>query len=319
MWSLLLRAQVDHWVRYTAWASLWANSLLILTGGLVRLTGSGLGCPTWPRCTDDSWTSTAAMGIHGAIEFGNRLLTFVLAIIAVLTFLAVLKLRQHHRDLFYLALALGLGIPLQAVVGGVTVRTGLNPWIVGIHFMISAVMIYMAAVYVARIRRISLAKVADHEKPEQPQTTQRLIRAASVVLASLTFVMVYLGTLVTGTGPHSGDSGEVVRHTFDAVVITRMHVLPVYLLTALVLVVLLLGRSSWPKPIIRGYGAVLCVVALQALVGFYQYFNGLPIVAVTAHLIGSALLVSSVAFVTDTSFALTGHSATEASLARHRE
>ncbi|WP_342453324.1 COX15/CtaA family protein, partial [Kocuria subflava] len=90
MSDFLFRTQVDGWVRATAWASLLANSLLILTGGLVRLTGSGLGCPTWPRCTDDSWTSTAAMGIHGAIEFGNRLLTFVLTLVAIAAFLAVI-------------------------------------------------------------------------------------------------------------------------------------------------------------------------------------------------------------------------------------
>lgn len=303
--ALFMRTQVDGWVRITAWASLLANSLLILTGGLVRLTGSGLGCPTWPQCTEDSWTSTAAMGIHGAIEFGNRLLTFGLALVAVLAFLAVLKMRDHRRDLFGLTLVLGLGIVVQAVVGGITVRTGLNPWVVGIHFMISAVMIFLATVYVNRTRRYSLPDVAIREAPGQAQNLSGVVRGSALLLALLTFAIVYLGTLVTGTGPHSGDSGEVVRHTFDAVVITRMHVIPVYAITALIALALLVGRTSWPRPVWKTYALVGCVVVFQALIGFYQYFNGLPVLVVTAHLVGSALLIATVASTVEKSFALT--------------
>ena len=118
---------VTPWVRFLAVASLVANALLIFTGGLVRLTGSGLGCPTWPRCTPDSWTNTAEMGVHGIIEFGNRLLTFVLTVVAVLTFLSVLKLREEHPKLFRLALLLLLGIPVQAVVGGCLLYTSPSP------------------------------------------------------------------------------------------------------------------------------------------------------------------------------------------------
>lgn len=307
--SFFLRTQVGGWVRLTAWASLLANSLLILTGGLVRLTGSGLGCPTWPRCTEESWTSTAEMGIHGAIEFGNRLLTFALAVVAILAFLAVLKMRRERRDFFLLTLVLGLGIPLQAVVGGITVWTGLNPWIVGIHFMISAAMIYLAATYVNRVRRASLHNIDRREQPGQAQHARSVIRGMAVVMGLLTLVIVYLGTLVTGTGPHSGDAGEVVRHTFDAVMITRAHAIPVYLLVALVIAALVMGRRSWPQPVWRAYALVGLVVVLQGMVGFYQYFNGLPIVAVSMHLVGSALMVAVVAFAVEKSFALTAHPA----------
>ena len=104
--GFFLRGEVDGWVRFTAWASLAANMLLILTGGLVRLTGSGLGCPTWPRCTDESWTNTSEMGIHGFIEFGNRTLTGVLMIVAVLAFLAVVRMARRHASLFVLTLLL---------------------------------------------------------------------------------------------------------------------------------------------------------------------------------------------------------------------
>ena len=163
--SLLLPTRVTPWVRRLAVASLVANALLILTGGLVRLTGSGLGCPTWPMCTDESWTNTPEMGMHGVIEFGNRLLTFVLALVAVLTFLSVLRLRHRHRDLFLLALLLGLGIPLQAVVGGIVVHTGLNPWLVGVHYLLSSGMIALATVLVNRTRRADACCSARHACP----------------------------------------------------------------------------------------------------------------------------------------------------------
>lgn len=303
--AFFLRTEVDGWVRFTAWGSLVANCLLILTGGLVRLTGSGLGCPTWPRCTEASWTSTTEMGIHGAIEFGNRLLTFVLAAVAIAAFLAVWRMRGQRQDFFFLTLILGLGIPLQAIVGGITVLTGLNPWIVGIHFMISAVMIYLAAIYVNRVRRASLSRVARLEAPGQVPEAKNVMRTSAVLLAGLTLVVVYLGTLVTGTGPHSGDSGDVVRHTFDAINITRAHVLPVYLVLALIAVSLVIGRTRWPRPVWNSYALVGAVVIFQGMVGFYQYFNGLPMVAVTLHLVGSALMVATVAFAVERAFAVT--------------
>ena len=125
-------------LRPLALASLIANAALVVTGAAVRLTGSGLGCPTWPRCTDESYTTTAAMGVHGAIEFGNRLLTFVLVAIALACFVAALLERPRRRSLVLLALAVGLGIPGQGVVGGITVLTDLNPWVVGLHFLLLA-------------------------------------------------------------------------------------------------------------------------------------------------------------------------------------
>jgi cytochrome c oxidase assembly protein subunit 15 len=129
-WSWL-PTTVDRRVRFIAWASFVCQVLLIGTGGAVRLTGSGLGCPTWPRCTADSFVSTPEMGVHGVIEFGNRLLTFVLTLVVILAFLFVLRMRAVRRDFFWLTLVQGLSIPFQAVLGGITVLTGLNPSIVG--------------------------------------------------------------------------------------------------------------------------------------------------------------------------------------------
>jgi cytochrome c oxidase assembly protein subunit 15 len=146
-----LPTTVDSRVRFIAWASLVCQVLLIGTGGAVRLTGSGLGCPTWPRCTDDSFVSTPEMGVHGVIEFGNRLLTFVLTLVVILAFLAVLRIRKVRPELFRITLVQGLSIPFQAVLGGITVLTGLNPYIVGAHFVVSVVLVALTTVLVYRV------------------------------------------------------------------------------------------------------------------------------------------------------------------------
>jgi cytochrome c oxidase assembly protein subunit 15 len=124
--GLLARRPGVRTVRRLAVASLVANIGIVVTGGAVRLTGSGLGCPTWPTCTDDSWTPTSAYGVHGAIEFGNRMLTYVLGAVALATLVAAFRLRPARRDVRALALALFLGIPAQAVLRGITVLTDLN-------------------------------------------------------------------------------------------------------------------------------------------------------------------------------------------------
>ena len=301
----LLPRTPGRWLRTTAWASLVANSLLVLTGGLVRLTGSGLGCPTWPRCTDASWTNTPEMGVHGVIEFGNRVLTFLLAAVAILTFLAVWRLRRRHRDLFVLALLMGLGIPLQAVLGGITVLTGLNPWVVGIHFLVSGVLIALGAVLVTRARRVSLPRVAHAHRPGQVRTDRRVVRSLAAVIAVSAALTVYLGTLVTGTGPHSGDSGEVARHAFDAYLVTRAHVVPVYVLV-LATGAALLGAYArgWPAAVRRRVVALAVVLVAQAAVGYYQFFTGLPIAAVALHLVGAATLVAVSATTVHTLYAV---------------
>ena len=137
-----MSALLDRLARYLwplAVANLLANIGIVVTGAAVRLTGSGLGCPTWPRCSDESYVAHGELGLHGVIEFGNRTLTFLLAAIALLCFLAALGAR--HRRATRLAFAIGLGIPLQAVIGGITVLTDLNPWIVAGHFLLSMAII----------------------------------------------------------------------------------------------------------------------------------------------------------------------------------
>ena len=145
-----LPVTVDTTVRRLAVLSLIGQTVLVVTGGAVRLTASGLGCPTWPRCTDDSLVNTPEMGIHGFIEFGNRLLTFALAAVAVLMLVYLWNLRKERRDLFLLALGLLASIPAQAVIGGITVLTQLNPWVVGLHFLVSMALVVFATLLVNR-------------------------------------------------------------------------------------------------------------------------------------------------------------------------
>ncbi len=309
--SFLLPEEVTWWVRALAWASLLANALLIVTGGAVRLTGSGLGCPTWPRCTDASWTNTPEMGVHGYIEFGNRTLTFVLVVVALLTFLSVWRLRDRHPSFARIAFVIGLGIILQAVVGGITVRTGLNPWVVGIHFVISTVLIALAAVLVGRTRRVSLPAVAERERPGQLTGLDgALARGLADVSAVAAALAIYLGTLVTGTGPHSGDAGEVARHTFDPYVITRVHAAPVYLLVAATLGALVLAfRRAWPAAVRRVLVVQAVVLVAQAALGYYQFANGVPVLAVGLHMAGAATLAAVVTMAFDRMYAVSGRPA----------
>ncbi len=141
----LLPDRITRYTRVLAWLVLVTNIVIVGTGGLVRLTGSGMGCETWPYCTSDSLVPTPELGVHGLIEFGNRTLTGVLVIVALLAFLSVVRLWTARPELPKLTLAVGIGIILQAVIGGITVWLHLHPAIVGLHFLISAALVAGAA------------------------------------------------------------------------------------------------------------------------------------------------------------------------------
>src|SRR5579875_1008743 len=200
-------------VRVVAWASLLAEILLVGTGGAVRLTGSGLGCPTWPRCTAASFSTTPAMGVHGVIEFGNRLLTFVLVIVAIAAVAAVARRWRSRKDLFGLALAQLLSIPAQAVIGGITVLTHLNPWLVAAHFLFSLTLVVAMTVFVHRSRVLPGPRSRSVGRPAAWLT------ASVAVLAA---VVIALGVMTTGSGPHAGDA-SAPRNGFDPVVLQQVH------------------------------------------------------------------------------------------------
>src|SRR5579885_873160 len=148
--DVLLRRPSSRVVQLACLSTLIANTLIVITGGAVRLTDSGLGCPTWPSCTDSSLTPTKQYAIHGIIEFSNRQLTFVLAVVAVATWLVAMALRRERA----LATVAALGIPAQAVLGGLTVLTHLNPWLVALHFLLSMAIIAVTFALWWRLRGV---------------------------------------------------------------------------------------------------------------------------------------------------------------------
>jgi cytochrome c oxidase assembly protein subunit 15 len=262
-----------------------ANGAIVVTGGAVRLTGSGLGCPTWPRCTEDSFVTTPELAGHGVIEFGNRLLTFVLTAVAIATVVVVFRSVRH--DLRRVAVLSFLGIPAQALLGGVTVLTNLNPWIVAAHFLLSMALIAVATTLWLRSC--------------EPGVGQPLLRRPLVLLvdgiAAVTAAVLVLGTLVTGSGPHSGDLDEedgvttVDRMGFDPESVSQVHADVVFLLVGLTVALLAaLYATDSPERLRRAARDLLLVQLAQGLVGFVQYFTGLPIVLVLVHMLGAALI-----------------------------
>ncbi|GIF07228.1 COX15/CtaA family protein [Actinoplanes siamensis] len=267
-------------LRPLALASLVANVALIVTGAAVRLTDSGLGCPTWPKCTDESYTTTAAMGVHGVIEFGNRLLTFVLVGLAVACFLGALA-RPRRRSLVRLSVAVGLGIPMQGVVGGITVLTHLNPWVVGLHFLLSVALITAAFAFWRRIGEGDDAPVALVPGP---------LRSLAALTALASLAVVAVGVIVTGSGPHSGDRGAK-RNGLDPAAISQVHADLVFLLIGLSVALWFALRAVPAPPAAARAALVLVVVELaQGLVGFVQYFTHLPVALVAAHMLGAGLV-----------------------------
>ncbi|MEU4777134.1 COX15/CtaA family protein [Micromonospora sp. NPDC023633] len=268
-------------LRRLALASIIANVGIVVTGGAVRLTASGLGCPTWPRCTDDSYVTTSEMGIHGVIEFGNRLLTFAVGVIALAVLVAVLLHRPRRRELIPLAVAVLLGIPAQAVVGGITVLTNLNPWVVGLHFLAS--MLVIAAAY-ALWRRI--------KDPAGPAVA--VVPAPLRILAALTTVVsaavLVIGTWVTGSGPHAGDQGAA-RNGLDPETISQVHADGVFLLVGLSVALVFAFRAVGAQRAARAAVVLVAVELGQGVIGFVQYFTNLPALLVGAHMLGSCLVL----------------------------
>ncbi|NJC22313.1 cytochrome c oxidase assembly protein subunit 15 [Arthrobacter pigmenti] len=277
-------------VRGLALASLVSQILIVVTGGAVRLTASGLGCPEWPRCTADSMIATQEMGIHGVIEFGNRLLTFVLTAIAVAMLASIWRLRAERPDLFLPAVLLLAGIPLQAVIGGISVWTRLNPWVVGWHFVISMLLITIATVLLNRTRLTPAEAAADREPRATPLLRQLLVAAAALVA-----VAVLLGVVVTGSGPHAGDAGAA-RNNLDPDLMTRIHAAPVYLLVLTVLILVVVAYRTGVARRLRIAVVLLAVVVLtQGAIGYLQHFLHLPVALVALHMLGASVLTAAAA------------------------
>ena len=261
-------------------ANLVANIGIVLTGGAVRLTGSGLGCPTWPRCDENSFTTHGELGLHGVIEFGNRLLTFAVAAVAVLCFLAALGAR--HRRATRLSFGVGLYIPIQAVIGGLLVLTDLNPWIAALHFLSSMVIIMICIALVDELR-------SPDRGPAPP-----LPRALAWATLAVGWVVLYLGTVVTGAGPHAGDE-DARRNGLDPATVSHLHAYAVYVLVALTVALLFVAVRGGHRWLARVTALVLLIEVLQGVLGWVQYWLDLPVGLVALHMLGASLLAAGLA------------------------
>lgn len=271
----LPRSLAARSVRVVVWLSLIAQSGIAVTGAFVRLTASGLGCPTWPLCTDDSLVNTPEMGIHGVIEFGNRLLTILLLIIAVAVLVVLWHVRKERRDLWWMGVALLVVVPLQAVIGGISVWTQLNPYVVGLHFIVSVAATVVAMLIVLRVRdRDVVANV-------------RTIPVLSWLVATTTAVGVVFGVLTTGSGPHAGDA-DAPRNGLDSELLQHVHAWSAYASVALVLVAILRSegraRRSW-LVLAGGFG-------FQIAIGIAQARTGLPVELVGIHVLAAMVLTA---------------------------
>lgn len=276
-WTPLRLVDGEPAMRRWFFASLVANMLIIVTGAIVRLTGSGLGCPTWPECFDGSYTPHPEAGIQGIIEFGNRLITFVLIIVALGAFISAWRNRRAFSKLWWLTLGIGLGIPLQGVIGGITVLLDLNPWVVSLHLLLSVALIVLCTWALTTARGVPADRVA-------PGT-----RALVIATFGVAIVAIWIGTIVTGAGPHAGDL-DSPRNGLNILLVARVHSASAWLLTLGSLASLtLLRRGNHAR---SGHAALLLLgtVLLQGVIGYIQYFTGLPVGVVILHLIGLTLV-----------------------------
>lgn len=260
-------------LRRWAVANLVANMAIVWTGALVRLTKSGLGCPTWPQCNADSYVPQAEAEWHAFIEFGNRLLTFVLIAIALGTAITVFRTVRDRR-IRGLSILIGLGIGLQGVVGGLTVLTQLNPWVVGLHMVLSVGLIVACVTVV-------------HDAFElRPVPAPRRLWLATQAVFWLSLLMMYAGTVVTGAGPHSGD-GAAQRNGFELSEVARIHSVTMWV--TLALTVWLAYAARGVRRVQRAALLVIGTACLQAVIGYTQYFTHLPMGVVFAHMVGTTL------------------------------
>lgn len=275
-------------LRIAAWASFVAQVTIIATGGAVRLTGSGLGCPSWPTCTPESLIPTEELTYHSLIEFGNRMMTGVVGIIALVVVILMLTTRlwRTRKDLWTLAVIVGVGIIAQAIVGGITVWTGLNPFIVGFHYVSSLLLVCVTAAFLARMDDVPGPRTL-----AVPAWYAGLTHLTAVVMA----VSIAFGILTTGAGPHSGDA-ESGRNGFDATVLEHVHAWPGYAL--LVLTVLLVVAAAVKELPTRNWAITLLAIEfVQIAVGLYQARNGLPVLAVGVHMVLAALTAAAMTLV----------------------
>jgi len=259
---------------------------IVVTGGAVRLTGSGLGCPTWPECTPGSYSPVPHQvegQLHAWIEFGNRLLTFVLLLCALLAFVIAIRVSKNavmKSRVRLLAALQVIGIFGQGILGGITVLTDLNPIPVAGHFLLSIFLI--AGAISLRYEIVGIVK----------QKADGIVATLMPLLIWLTVLVLVVGSVVTGSGPHAGDI-NAKRFGFNPRIVSWLHADLVIALVVLTLILWLITRVSQNKVIHRYLSIFLLISISQGLIGYIQYFTGLPELIVAAHLLGATLVWAS--------------------------
>ena len=280
-------APLKQRVRVFAWLVFVTQVLIVGTGGIVRVTASGLGCPTWPRCTEDSFVTTPEMGIHGIVEFGNRLLFFVLQIIAIIGVILIWKLRKQRRDLFWLFLVAAASVLIQAVIGGITVWTQLNPYVVGLHFLASVVLVVLATLLVYRVYEPPVPRI---------RVVSLGVRILVWVAAAVTLVTVLLGILTTGSGPHAGDHGAA-RNGLNMELLQGIHAWSAYVTFFFTVVILQRAHVARALELRRFALLTLGVELLQIITGIAQARLALPPALVVIHMVLACLLAAGMTMV----------------------
>lgn len=275
-------------MRRLSLANIIVNVIIIVTGGAVRLTGSGLGCPSWPNCAPGSFQPTEALGINGAIEWGNRLFGAVVTAVAIATFLAALLRGPRRRSLVWLTGFIAVAVAVQAGIGALTVHTNLSPWMVSVHFLVSIAI--LAACLTAWVR-------SGEPDGEVRLTVPTPIRTLWWVLVGSTVAVLLVGTMVTGAGPHAGDA-QSPRSGLDTELLSQAHADLVFLLIGVTVGLFFALRvTATPAAARNRLWLLAAIIAAQGGIGFVQYFTGLPELLVGAHLLGSALLWLAVLWV----------------------
>jgi len=269
-------------VRKATLSAVVMSVVIVVTGGAVRLTGSGLGCPTAPRCVGDSWVPTQAMGVHGAIEFSNRMLTYVLCAAVGWAIIAVRSQKPYRRSLTLLGWSQFWMVVANAVLGAFTVLTGLNPYTVCVHFLLAFVLIAIAVVMWQR--------TAEGDASPRP-LVGKPVRQLGSVLAAATVALNAVGTVVTGAGPHAGDSSDVSRIPVDWKSVAQLHADLAWVVVALTVALWFVLRAV-DAPIGPQHRTreLFLVLMSQGIIGYVQYFTDLPEAVVALHMFGACLV-----------------------------
>lgn len=276
--------------RLVSLINLITQSGIIVTGAVVRLTGSGLGCPTWPNCAPGSLVPVASQveGFHKYIEFGNRLLTFVV-LIASIAVLIIAIISKNKKIILWSVLPL-IGTLLQAVLGGITVLTGLNPFTVMFHFLLSIVLVAISTI---------IYRFWSKSNPIKIQS--KLIRNYIKFFTLIGFAVITLGTITTGSGPHSGDE-IAARFNIDTRTIAWIHADSVLLFIGLLIGLILLVRTNNTyKSLSKSLNSLFILCIIQGFIGYTQWFTNLPWILVGFHVLGSVLIWINLMFIFENS------------------